>query len=510
LRGVVREGPTEDFVRCVEGEPEAEEVGEEQHPGEGEVGEVNEEGEDGGEDGEAKVLGDKEGVVGEEGGVEDVLDSGDVEAAVFCERVIALEEQGEESEGGDKYAPERVLPGRGLGGDGCRRAHGGGVHADSLAASGRYNEVRSDEPRQIKEVWDDQWNPREAEPVTREHRIGLLKTLPGLLISAFFLWWTFIRKSKLGVRPVNLDDFRNIHLIAPMWIAGVVLFSVAGYTVRSYRSWFMLRSVKARFYDCARVFMTSLAANNILPLRIGDVMRIFTYSGDLNATPSIIMSTVLLEKLLDVLTLGLMFVIAMQSGYRVEPHLRLVAEVCVALSFTGVLVLVLGARTLEAPVKRLFARTSNEKLAKVEHWILLAINCIRQIGVPGTLWLVAVSFVAWICEGMLYLSGARLVGLRTDWAGPWAAVSQANLSFLIPSSPGGIGPFEWACKDALIKHMPAGTNLAAASIFGLLIHAWLLVTITSVGGAMFFVHRLHQAKRKTLLEEIDTLPAELP
>jgi glycosyltransferase 2 family protein len=349
-----------------------------------------------------------------------------------------------------------------------------------------------------------------SDPVTREHRLSLLKTLPGLLISGFFLWFTFVRKNKQGLRPVNVDDFRSIHLIAPMWIAGVVIFSVAGYTVRCYRSWFMLRSVKARFYDCARVFMSSLAANNILPLRIGDVMRIFTYSGDLNATPSIIMSTLLLEKLLDVLTLGLMFVVAMQSGYRVEPHLRLVAEVCVGLSFMGVLVLTFGARTLEAPVKRLFARTRNEKLAKVEHWILLAMDCIRQIGVAGTLWLVVVSFGAWICEGMLYLSGVKLVGLSTDWAGPWAAVSQANLSFLIPSSPGGIGPFEWACKDALIKHMPAGANSALASIFGLLIHVWLMVAITAVGGGMFLVHRLHLARRKPLLEEIDTLPVELP
>lgn len=346
--------------------------------------------------------------------------------------------------------------------------------------------------------------------VTREHRLSLLKTLPGLAVSAFFLWFTFVKKNKQGLRPVNLDDFRAIHLIAPMWIGGVVLFSVAGYTVRSYRSWFMLRSVKARFYDCARVFMTSLAANNILPLRIGDVMRIFTYSGDLNATPSIIMSTVLLEKLLDVLTLGLMFVVAMQSGYRVEPHLRLVAEVCVGLSFTGVLVLVFGARTLEPPIKRLFARTKNEKLAKVEHWIVLALDCIRQIGVPGTLWLVLVSFGAWICEGLLYLSGGKLLGLRTDWAGPWAAVAQANLSFLIPSSPGGIGPFEWACKDALLKHMPKGESVGLASIFGLLIHAWLLVAITAVGGGMLLMHRLRVARKKSLLEEIETLPVALP
>jgi len=335
--------------------------------------------------------------------------------------------------------------------------------------------------------------------VTREHRLSLLKTLPGLLISAFFLWYTF--------RGFKASDFRNIHLEAPAWIAGIVCFSVAGYTVRCYRSWRMLRSVKARFKDCARVFLTSLAANNILPLRIGDVMRIFTYAGDLNATPSIILSTVILEKLLDVFTLAILFSITMHFGKSVSPKLQMATEAGIAVSTVGLLVLVFGARTLEPTLKRLFARTKNEKFAKVEHWVLLALDCIRQNGVLGTLWLVVCSFVAWGFEGLLYVSAAKLVGLQTDAVGPWQAVAQANLSFLIPSSPGGIGPFEAACKDALVRH---GASMASGGIFGLLIHAWLLVSITAVGGGMFLVHRLHLARRKPLLEEIETLPVGLP
>ncbi len=335
--------------------------------------------------------------------------------------------------------------------------------------------------------------------MTKEHRIGLLKTLPGLLISAFFLWLTF-----RGFRPA---DFKSVHLEAPVWIAGVLLFSTAGYTVRCYRSWRMLRSVNAKFSECSRVLMTSLAANNILPLRIGDVMRIFTYAGDLNATPSIILSTVILEKLLDVFTLAVLFSVTMHFGAVVSPHLKLATEIGIAVSSIGLLVLVFGARTLEPVIKKLFAKTKNEKLAKVEHWILLAMDCVRQNGVAGTLGLVFYSFVAWGFEGLLYISAAKLVGLQTDGIGPWQAVAQANLSFLIPSSPGGIGPFEAACKDALVRH---GATEAAGGIFGLLIHAYLLVAITAVGGAMFLAHRLKRKEREPLLEEIDELPLELP
>ena len=101
LGELVGDGALEQAVRGVEGEPEAEEVGEQENPGEREVGEVDEEGEDGGEDGEVEVLADEDGVVREEGGVEGELDAGDVEAAVFGERVVAVEEKGDQRERGE-------------------------------------------------------------------------------------------------------------------------------------------------------------------------------------------------------------------------------------------------------------------------------------------------------------------------------------------------------------------------------------------------------------------------
>ncbi len=344
--------------------------------------------------------------------------------------------------------------------------------------------------------------------MTREHRLNVVKTLPGLLISAFFLWWTFIRVNpatqKRGFDPAA---FHGLRLEAPVWLVGVLLFTLAGYTLRCYRWWAMLRSVKAPFAACARVFMTSLAANNILPLRIGDVMRIFTYSDDLNATPSIILSTVLLEKFLDVFTLAALFVVTAQFGSGVPKHIRAVSEGCVVVSTVGLLVMVFGARILQAPVTRLFARTTNASLKKVEHWLLLALDCVRQIGVAGTLMLVVYSFLAWCAEGMLYLSITKAIGLHVDRVGPWQMVSEANLSFLIPSSPGGIGPFELACKDALTRH---GVAPAAAGLAGLLVHAWLFVVLTAVGGGWFLVHRAHRMVRRPLGEELDTLPTALP
>ena len=173
-----------------------------------------------------------------------------------------------------------------------------------------------------------------------------LKTLPGLLISAFFLWYTF--------KGISLEQIRSVHLVAPIWILGVLAFTLASYTLRCVRWTRMMRSTGANFAVCARVLMTSLAANNILPLRIGDIMRVFTYAPDLGASPSVILSTVILEKLLDIFVLVLLFVLTM--GSHASAHSKTLAETLLSISTIGLLTLILGARPLKTAFDRAFSR----------------------------------------------------------------------------------------------------------------------------------------------------------
>ena len=114
--------------------------------------------------------------------------------------------------------------------------------------------------------------------MTQPRRRNLVKTVPGLLVSAFFLWYTF--------RGISFEQIRALRFVYPSWILGVLAFTLASYTLRCVRWTRMMRPTGARFPVCARVLMTSLAANNILPFRIGDIMRVFTYAPDLGASPS--------------------------------------------------------------------------------------------------------------------------------------------------------------------------------------------------------------------------------
>ncbi len=331
---------------------------------------------------------------------------------------------------------------------------------------------------------------------------NLYKTIPGLLISAFFLWYTF--------RGISFNQIVALRIVHPGWILGVLGFTLAGYTLRCLRWTQMMpratRSPQDHFKVCARVLMTSLAANNILPLRIGDIMRVFTYSGDLGTSPSVILSTVILEKLLDIFVLVLLFVATV--GRLATPRLRLIADISLGISAIGLLILLVAARSLQPRIQRLFTGLpANPKLVKVEHWITLALDATGRLGVSGSLLLLLQTVIIWTCEGMIFASALNLLGIPVDRIAPWLAVSFANLSYLIPSSPGAIGPFELAVKTSLANH---GASVSQAAVFGLAIHAWMLISVTGAGGLIFLIHRIRIHNHKPLFVEIDQLPTELP
>jgi uncharacterized membrane protein YbhN (UPF0104 family) len=333
-------------------------------------------------------------------------------------------------------------------------------------------------------------------------RKNLIKIVPGLLISSFFLWYTF--------KGISFDHIRSLRIVHPVWILGLLGFTFGSYFLRCVRWARMMRSTGAGFAVCARVLMTSLAANNILPLRIGDIMRVFTYAGDLGASPSVILSTVILEKLLDIFVLVLLFVLFMGRG--ANHHSQVLAWSLLIISSGGLLVMLLGARFLRKVLSRLFASFSRgkglgSKLHKIEHWLMLALDCICEIGIAGSFVLLIESTIIWAFEAMIYVSAAEMTSLAVDRIGPWLAVSVANLSYLIPSSPGAIGTFEWAVKTSLSAH---GAPEPQAALFGLALHAWLLLSVTGAGGVIFLIHRFRIHNHKPLFEEIEELPSEMP
>lgn len=329
------------------------------------------------------------------------------------------------------------------------------------------------------------------------------KLIPGLLISAFFLWRT--------LRGFHLDELRDVHFGHPIWILGVLGFISVDYGLRSYRWWLMLRRYNARFTACFRVLLTSLAANNILPFRIGDFLRIFAYAPDVNASSSAVLSTVVLERLLDTVMLLGFFAVAASGlensfgafsfhGYGIAQTVRL-ALVILALCLC---LLLFGTHILHILVQKLVGRYGNHpRTRSFGEWAEQLFDAIVHIPFPVRFLLVLLTAFVWLFEGMVFYSTAQLLGLNT-FHGSMLASILSNLSFMLPSAPGGIGPFEAFGKLAMESQ---GVPTSLAILYALFVHFVIFMIVNIVGGIGFLINRKEHGG-KTLSQEIESLPPE--
>ena len=322
---------------------------------------------------------------------------------------------------------------------------------------------------------------------------NLWKTLPGFVISAFFLWRT--------LTGIHYQTIESIRFVNRWWFAVLAAALVTGYTVRVYRWWLMLRANGAPgFSVCARVLLTSFAANNVLPFRIGDFLRVFGYAEELGSSSSSILGTVILERLLDMFMLLSFLTAAVATSTHIltfpmfghDVRILSFALPVLAVVTLGVAAFLLFARQMETLVRGLVgALPAGKFVDKAESWILLAFDSVKKLSLSAKMMLLVASFAAWFCEGIIFVSASRVMGLVVGARGPWLALSLSNLSYLIPSAPGAIGTFEYFCKLGMVSQ---GGKPDLAAVYGLFVHVIVLLTITLAGGIAFFMHRAGRAR----------------
>ena len=346
---------------------------------------------------------------------------------------------------------------------------------------------------------------------TRSNGRSWWKLIPGFAISAFFLWRT--------LRAIRLDRLHSLRLVHPLMLLAALLFIAAGYSLRAYRWWCMLRrSHHPKYGACFRILFTSLAANNFLPFRIGDFMRIFAYAGDVNASSSTVLSTVILERLLDICGLLVFLVASLWGAASQLPPVPLhgghisvlrLAEVLLVPASLGLGLLLFGTRALQAITNAVVqGLPSGPRTEKMQHWALLLFDAVLHLTFLERLWLLALTGGAWLLEGFNFVSCEKMIGLQSGPRGPWVALAFSNLSFLLPSAPGGIGPFELTAKMGMQSQ---GTPAADAAIYAVLVHVIVFVSITLVGGIAFVLHRAHRKALGTpIAEDLAALPTEMP
>jgi len=318
-------------------------------------------------------------------------------------------------------------------------------------------------------------SPRRDAPASSRWRRWAQAGL-GLALTGLFLWLTLRQ-----IRPEEIAAVLR-QARAPWLVAALIAF-LAGYACRVARWRVMLTAHNPRlsWRDCAGPLFASVAANNLLPFRLGDIVRSFGFCKQLGISQGVAVTTLFVERVLDLLMVLLFLAMAL-AAFREGGLIRLggliplfsVAALAGLLLFPAVFerIALLATNAL-----RRFLPGLSEGFAREIH---RGAETIGHVSAPATmLRLLAWSLLAWSLEGLVFWFCALALPAVDNAAGAWLALPVGTLATVIPSSPGFIGTFDYFTSQALFQ---SGNTRAAGAAFAVLVHLLLWLPPTLIGG----------------------------
>ena len=378
----------------------------------------------------------------------------------------------------------------------------------------------------------------------RPGRLRAFQAIAGIGISVVLLW--------LALRGLDPQQtWAALSGVNFWYLAPAVLVYFVGVAIRGLRWQRLLLPVeKISVRQAIALLIVSYTVNNIIPARMGDVMRVFLLARETGIRKSVSLATVVLERLLDVLAILAIIVactVVLSWPSPLLTALRIAAVL--AIVATGLLILVATHRSQRLQPGHGRARTVRRALALTVLLAALLVSAFAEFGklvpdsflmpligasivfllavfaasimargyllslplrlsllLPGRLGyrivgmarsfveglqslrsprrlveMILLSMASWLVEGLTYYVIARSMGIDESVLIFLLAMGVINIFSAIPSSPGYIGPFEFAGKLVLTQF---GIMAETAVAYLLLVHALLLLPVIVLGGVL--------------------------
>ncbi len=225
--------------------------------------------------------------------------------------------------------------------------------------------------------------------------------------------------------------------------------------------------------------------NNLLPVRLGELFRAYLVGDSENLSKSAALATIAMERILDAVVLvATAFLISL--FVEIPEWLNttiLIMTISLAVSLAALTLMLISEKTAAA-LLRLFFRPVPIKLRE-KIYVLIAEFLIgfRSIKNPGYIVRAFIfSILTWATESSIFyiiaISFGFKLGADDMSIGILLAVAAANLVTAVPSSAGGVGPFEFAARETLVTF---GITRGVATAFAIVVHAVLIIPVVVAG-----------------------------
>ncbi|HET6320288.1 MAG TPA: lysylphosphatidylglycerol synthase transmembrane domain-containing protein [Chloroflexota bacterium] len=256
----------------------------------------------------------------------------------------------------------------------------------------------------------------------------------------------------------------------------------AGVWVRSVRwqqlLWPIRRVPAARLFP---VVVIGYMANDVLPLRLGEVARCFVLRRREGIAQTAALGTVLVERVMDGLTMLAFMGLTL-------PLLPFSAALYQLMGAAGVLFLVVTIALAALALRPAFAERVLDLSLKplpagvrtrIRSVVLSFLSGVAALGgASAALRVFGLSCAAWLLEAAMYLVLMFAFPIIPSAVLAVLTTAVANLGTLVPSSPGYVGVFDFIGRSVLAQF---GVPDEAALAYVLVVHAALIVPVTLLG-----------------------------
>jgi uncharacterized protein (TIRG00374 family) len=332
----------------------------------------------------------------------------------------------------------------------------------------------------------------------------------GLAVTLLCLFFVFRRLDW----PVFLAAFRQLDW--GLLLLATVIY-LTGYLTRTWRWQILVQPLKniplRRLFP---VLVMGFMFNNILPARLGEFARAYLTGQREGISKTAAFATVVLERVFDGMIIVLFFGLAslclfshhpdnslasqflIQTGFQLAQfqHLLLLGALFSTLIFFGVFGICLlmlaypdGTMTLVSRLAGKLPAKYAMLLQKIARLFLDGLLALRNR--QALILLFFFSLCSWSLESIAYFLIFRAFHLPLSPIFACLVMTVVNLVIMIPSTAGGLGPFEIAGVGMMVLY---GSSKSQGLPAILMIHLLIIVPITLLG--LFYLWRDHISIRE--------------
>lgn len=267
-----------------------------------------------------------------------------------------------------------------------------------------------------------------------------------------------------------------------VWLLPALAIYLASLYVRAIRYQALVRRlVDTTAPQMFAVLCIAFMANNIVPARAGELVRAYVMGERYRMKKVAAIGTIVVERLFDGLTL-LSFLLITVLLLGASGTLKDLAALALAVF---ALALIIFAAILAFPercwllIQRLTDYLPGRAQPLARDLASSLLDGMITLRHPGTA-LVAIvcSPLAWAMEGCTFWCVGQAFGIHLHLGWFLMTMAAGNLALTVPSSQGGIGPFEYFAKQVLLF---AGVGGGTAAAYTIAVHALVIVPVVVLG-----------------------------